>query len=112
MKVFLGCKGQNLFRTVEKTWKKIKPFGHTKALLFFKKGPHLGQNSRPGENDPYVGRDGNMGSWNWLTSRAPRGGANEIAKLRICAIQVHFLGPYNLENAVQREQFYRRIWQF
>ena len=28
--------------------------GHTKALLLKKKGPHFGQNSRPGESDPYV----------------------------------------------------------
>ena len=38
-----------------KNQKYLKRFGHTKALLFFqKKGPHFGQNSRPGESDPYI----------------------------------------------------------
>ena len=31
MKTSLECTGQNLFRTVEKSWKKIKPFGHSRA---------------------------------------------------------------------------------
>ena len=36
-----------------KNKKKVIRFGHTEALLL-KKGPHFGQNSRPGESDPYM----------------------------------------------------------
>ena len=53
MKVFLGSKKHNLFRTVEKNSKNQTVLSQ-ECSTFFKKGPHLGQNSRPGENDPYM----------------------------------------------------------
>ena len=50
--MFLGSKGHNWPGSIKKS-KIYNRFSHTKALLFKKKGPHFGQNSCPGECDPY-----------------------------------------------------------
>ena len=52
-KVFLGCKGHTWTGTIEKTKKNHQVWSH-EGSTFKKKGPHFGQNSRPGESDPYV----------------------------------------------------------
>ena len=52
-KVFLGCKGHTWAGTIEQSTKNYQVWSH-EGSTFFKKGPHFGQNSRPGESDPYV----------------------------------------------------------
>ena len=53
-KGFLGCKGHTWAETIEKLKKDYQVSSH-EGSTFFKKGPHFGENSRPGESDPYVG---------------------------------------------------------
>ena len=50
---FLGCKGHNWPGSIEKSKIYHLVWSH-EGSTFFKKGPHLGQNSRPGESDPYM----------------------------------------------------------
>ena len=50
-KTCLGCKGQNFFRKVEKSWK-IKLFGHSRAPKKIKKTPYFDQFPCPGGNCP------------------------------------------------------------
>ena len=52
-KVFLGCKGHTWAETIEKSNKNYQVKSH-EGSTFFKKMPHFGQNSRPGESDPYA----------------------------------------------------------
>ena len=49
-RLFLRCTGQNLFRTVEKSWKKSS---HLVTAELQKKMPHFDHFPRPGESDPY-----------------------------------------------------------
>ena len=50
---FLDCNGQNLFRTVEKSWKNQTVWSQQSSKNI-KKMPHFDHFFRPGEIDPYV----------------------------------------------------------
>ena len=49
----LGSRGHTGAGTIAKSNKNHQVWSH-EGSTFFKKGPHFGQNSRPGESDPYV----------------------------------------------------------
>ena len=49
---FLASNGQNLFRTVDKSWKKINVWSQ-QSFKKNKKMPHFDHFPRPGESDPY-----------------------------------------------------------
>ena len=51
-KGFLGSRGHTWAGTIEKIKKIYQVWSH-EGSTFNKKGPHFGQNSRPGESDPY-----------------------------------------------------------
>ena len=53
-KVFLGSRRHNWAETIEKLKKSYQVWSH-EGSTFKKNGPHFGQNSRPGESDPYAG---------------------------------------------------------
>ena len=55
----LGCKGHTWAGTIAKSNKDYQVKSH-EGSTFFKKGPHFGQNSRPGESDPYDATDRHM----------------------------------------------------
>ena len=50
---FLGSRGHTGAGTIAKSNKDYQDWLH-EGSTFFKKGPHFGQNSRPGESDPYM----------------------------------------------------------
>ena len=52
-KGFLGSRGHTWAGTIEKLNKIYQVWSH-EGSTFNKKGPHFGQNSRPGESDPYA----------------------------------------------------------
>ena len=51
--MFLGSKGHNSPGSIEKSKIYNQVWSH-EGSTFKKKGPHFGQNSRPGESDPYI----------------------------------------------------------
>ena len=66
--MFLGFKGHTWAETIEKLKKDYQVSSHERST-FFKKGPHFGQNSRPGESDPYVSGTVILDSRNPSTSK-------------------------------------------
>ena len=53
-KVILGSKGHTWTGTIDILKKNCQVWSHEGSTFFLKKGPHFGQNSRPGESDPYA----------------------------------------------------------